>query len=100
PYFVTLTVKACKAKDLKKMLKGLIRAFKLITGKYRKRSQRKDDIKLVGVKSLECNFNPVKATYNPHLHVIVPNEETAKILIAEWLVKWTPSFARGVAQHK
>lgn len=55
--------------------------------------------KLVGVKCLECNFNSRTKTYNPHLHIIVPDVATAEILIAEWLKKWTWKFTRRAAQH-
>jgi hypothetical protein len=48
---------------------------------------------------LECNFNPVKRTYNPHLHLIVPNKEIANILIAEWLKIWKPKFTHRAGQH-
>lgn len=41
------------------------------------------------VRSLECNFNPYKRTYNPHFHLIVPDIETAEILVKEWLALWT-----------
>lgn len=99
PYFVTLTVKACKAPRLKIMLKGVIRAIKQINEKYRKRNQRGKGIKLMGVKSLECNFNPQKSTYNPHLHLIVANKEIADTLIKEWLCKWTPQYTTRAAQH-
>ena len=55
--------------------------------------QRGKGIQLIGIKSLECNFNPKKRTYNPHFHVIVPTREIAEILIKEWLLKWTPKHA-------
>ena len=98
PYFVTLTVKAYPLKSLRTMLKGVIKAFRQISGNYRKMNQRGKGIRLTGIKSLECNFNPVKRTYNPHLHVIVPNKETAEILIKEWLAKWTPRHALRQSQ--
>ncbi|MFN3405632.1 MAG: protein rep [Cytophagaceae bacterium] len=100
PYFVTLTIKACSGKSLKKMIKGIIRAFKRINGKYRKRNQRGKGIKLIGIKSLECNFNPKARTYNPHLHLIVANKEIAETLIDEWLQIWTKKFTSRLAQHK
>lgn len=99
PYFVTLTIRSCKSGSLKKMLKGCIRAFKQINEKYRKRHQRGLGELLIGVKSLECNFNPAKNTYNPHLHLIVSNKQTAEILIDEWLKKWTPKFTNIKGQH-
>jgi plasmid rolling circle replication initiator protein Rep len=99
PYFVTLTVKAVPARILKQRIKNLLRAFRIIINRYRKQNQRGKGLKLVGVKSLECNFNPMMKTYNPHLHIIVPNKQIANILIREWLLLWTKEFASKLAQH-
>ncbi len=89
-HFVTLTVKACTAKSLNKWVYGMKRAFELILNRCKKRHQRGQGIKLVGVKSLECNFNPERKTYNPHFHVIVPSKEIADLLVSEWLEQWKP----------
>lgn len=99
PHLVTLTIKACSAKSLRIFMQGVIKAFKQIVEKYRKRHQRKGTANLVGVKSLECNFNPIRRTYNPHLHVIVANEQMGRILIDEWLEKWTKGYTIRKAQH-
>jgi hypothetical protein len=89
PYLVTLTVKSPSAMKLKFMIeKGVLKAFKIITARYRKRNSRNKGMKLVGMKSLECNFNQHTKTYNPHLHLIVPNKEIAQILISEWMEIW------------
>lgn len=100
PHFVTLTVKSVSAQKLDWILKGIKRAFRQIREKYKKKSQRGTGIKLMGIKSLECNFNPVRRTYNPHLHIIVPNAEIAEILINEWLEKWKSKFTTPKAQFK
>lgn len=60
PYFLTLTVKSCKADKLGVYIRGFIKAIKRIIEKYRKRYQRGKGMKLIGVRSLECNFNPKK----------------------------------------
>jgi len=99
PYFVTLTVKSPPLKHLTKMMAKVVEGFGQIIEKHKKRSQRNKGNKLVGIKSLECNFNPIKRTYNPHLHLIVQNEEMAKLIIEEWLIKWTPRFSNAKAQH-
>jgi len=88
PYFVTLTIKAFGANRLNYLMRKILRAFQLINDKYRKRHLRGKGIKLIGIKSLECNFNPEKKTYNPHLHLIVGNKEMADTLISEWLALW------------
>lgn len=66
----------------------VLEGFSKIQAKYKKRNQRGNSIKLIGVKSLECNFNPKTQTYNPHLHLIVASKEIAELLIKEWLIIW------------
>ncbi len=99
PYFVTLTVKAHPAKDLPRLCKKLLKAFQLITQKYRKRAQRGIGPKLIGVRSLECNFNPVRKTYNPHLHIIVATREMADILVGEWKALWGKKLTYWKCMH-
>lgn len=100
PHFVTLTVRSVSAKNLKKwMEKGMIRGIKLIIDRQRKRHAVGHGIKLIGIRSLECNFNPVKRTYNPHFHLIVPNAETAELFKNEWLKLWTSKHTSRKAQH-
>jgi len=99
PYFITLTVKAVPAERLAWLFKAIHKAFRQILEKLKKRHQRGKGIKIMGIKSLECNFNPSRRTYNPHLHLIVPNKAVADLLMAEWLKKWTPEYAQPWAQH-
>jgi hypothetical protein len=63
----------------------MLKTFQKITQKHRKRYQRGSGLKLVGVKSLECNFNPVKGTYNPHFHIITKDKWMAEVILKEWL---------------
>lgn len=98
PYFVTLTVKSCPAHKLKFLIGKVLKVFNRIKEKHKKRHQRGTGTKLVGVKSLECNFNPLKKTYNPHLHIIVANKEMAEILVNDWLKIWPRKYADKKAQ--
>jgi hypothetical protein len=98
PQFLTLTIRAGKEHNLKRHLDGVYRAFNQIKDKHRKRFERGKGQKLMGIKSLECNFNPDKKTYNPHLHLLLPNKEIAELLIDEWLKKWTPRLANRKTQ--
>lgn len=86
--FVTLTVLSCNERNLDKWVNGMYRAFKLIKGRCNKRYQRGNGPKLIGIKSLECNFNATKRTYNPHFHILVPNREIADLLKKEWIHQW------------
>lgn len=98
PHFVTLTAKSVSKTKLKARFRSLNRGFKQILDKYKKRAQRGKGFKLKGIRSIESNFNPDKRTYNPHFHILVPNKETAEILVREWLEKCTPKFAQKQCQ--
>lgn len=93
PYFVTLTAKSVPAKSLKKRIADMNRGLRIIIERYKKRDQRGAGKKLMGIKALECNFNPVKRTYNPHIHLLVPDKETAEIIRNEWLKLCTKNFS-------
>lgn len=99
-YLVTLTVKACKAAALRSMLRQVLEKFRQIIAKLKKQHQRGKGIKVMGVRSLECNFNPKDRTYNPHLHIIVPDKATANLLMSEWLHRWGVWKTSGSGQHK
>ena len=99
PYFVTLTIKAFPLRYLRKAMKKVIAGFKFILSKHRKKNQRGKGIRLVGIKALECNFNPLKETYNPHLHIFVESKAIAEILIKEWLANWK-GYTSYKAQYK
>ncbi len=102
PHFVTLTVKSVKAKSLNRWIYGMNKAFTIIKNRCKKRHQRGTGIQLIGVKSLECNFNPIRKTYNPHFHIIVPNKEIAEVLKKEWMLQWNKTaiiHSSPKAQH-
>lgn len=89
-YFVTLTIKACKEDKLKNLFNAMYKAMSITLNRIKKRHQRSQGIKVMGIKSFECNFNPLTKTYNPHYHLIVPSKEIAELLIKEWLMTWKP----------
>jgi Replication protein len=99
PYFVTLTIRSVPMHKLKPVINSMQKGFTRIIAKYRKKNQRGNGLKLMGVKSLECNFNSRRKTYNPHFHLIVPNRKTANILIKEWLTTSKPGWNLPVAQN-
>ncbi len=88
PYFVTLTIRSIPAARLRLLLRKIVQGFQRIKDKYRKRNLRGKGIKLIGIKSLECNFNSKAKTYNPHIHLIVASKEIAEVLKREWLQLW------------
>lgn len=99
PHFVTLTVKSVTQAHLPGLLKAMQEVFTRITGRYRKQNQRGKGYKLVGIRSLEINFNPVAKSYNPHYHLLVKDEAMAEILVKEWLASWPSHVASPLAQN-
>lgn len=88
-HFVTLTVKSCTKRDLNLMMKKCKEGLQKVIDRNRKHVERGKGRKLKCIYSIECNFNPERYWYNPHIHLIVPDKETAEILIDEWLKQWT-----------
>jgi hypothetical protein len=101
PYFVTLTVKAVRAERLPYLIKNLLRGFQLIlNGNSKKLARGKTETKLIGFRSMECEFNPAKRTYNPHFHIIVPTKAVADQLINYWIGKAKiKGLIKRTAQH-
>jgi len=98
PHLVTITIKAVSARFLKKRMKDMLAVFKKIVRKFRKWHSRGKAIKLIGIKSLECNFNPFTKEYNPHFHIIVPNRSTGNLIIQEWQKAWGGKMVNSSAQ--
>lgn len=99
PYFVTLTAKAVPANKLQSRIDRMQLSMQKILARNKKRHQRGTGIKLEGIRALECNFNPIRRTYNPHFHLLVSTKAGAELLIEEWLKACTKEFASPKAQN-
>lgn len=99
PYFVTLTARSVPAYKLKSRMDRMLKSLKKILARNKKRHQRGTGIKLELIRALECNFNPIKRTYNPHFHLLVSSKAGAELIIREWLQQCTPKFALPDAQN-
>ena len=84
PHLVTITLKSVKAHHLNSRINQIIKAFQRIKDRCNKRHTRTGAMKIMGIKSLECNFNANKRTYNPHYHLIVPSREIGLYIMQEW----------------
>ncbi len=99
PYFVTLTIKSVPFYSLQLAMKSMIGEFQKIIEMQRKRSQRKKGLKIIGIRSLECNYNPETKKYNPHFHCVVASKEMADILVHEWCKRAKPGKVNRAGQH-
>ena len=85
-HFVTLTLPNCKAEELKGVITFMQATCKTIQEFFKKRHQRKSqDWQLVGIRKIECTYNPITSTYHPHFHFLIEGEIAAKELVSEWL---------------
>lgn len=96
PYFLTLTVKSQPRSNLKYWVSGMVKALQRIQDRCRKRNERGKGIKLRFIRSMECNFNPIRKTYNPHFHIITESEEVANVLKTEWIKTWNQKFEKSL----
>jgi hypothetical protein len=78
-YFVTLTLRNCKEKDLRKTVKWMISTW----SKIQKKIVRKEKIK--GFRKLEVTYNQKFNDYHPHFHAIINGENNSKKIIEQWI---------------
>ena len=93
-----MTVKSPNKERLELFLSKVLEGLQKIIKKYKTRYLRGKGPLLIGIWSLECNFNQEKKTYNHHFHILVSNKEIADILKMEWLALWTSKFTSPKAQ--
>jgi len=94
-YFLTLTVKAKPKQSLPKWIDGMFRAFDIILRKCRRKYKRGTGPKLIGIRCLESNFNPIKKTYNPHFHILIPSKEIGELIKKEWCALWNRRYLKS-----
>jgi hypothetical protein len=99
PYFLTLTVKSVPYNRLKPVMRSMVTEFRKIIDKYKKVHKRGKGTKLIGIRSLESNFNPVTKTYNPHFHILVASAEMGNILLNEWVNRGKSGRVNRAAQN-
>ena len=95
-YMVTLTVPNCKADDLKQTIYSMYESFRQVKDYVKTNYNRKlIDYKLVGVRKIECTYNPSRNDYHPHFHVIVKTKDMAQLLHDQWLVRQPSANVKG-----
>lgn len=97
-YFLTLTAPSVRAADIKNRFKKMNKIFRLMNAKLRKRGQRGTGEMVMGIRTLECNFNPTARTYNPHFHLLINGEAATKLIRMEWIEAWKPIYLSPDAQ--
>ena len=95
-HMVTLTIPNCKASDLRTTIYNMYESFRLVKMHFHNLRNRKSiDYKFIGVRKIECTYNPVRNDYHPHFHIIVKTKEMAQILHDQWLVRQSSANVKG-----
>ena len=81
-YFVTLTRPNVKGAQLREEIKTLTATIRTIVNLD---LRRKEKIKVVGVRKLECTYNTKRNDFHPHFHFIVSGRNQAFKLVEYWL---------------
>jgi hypothetical protein len=95
-HFVTLTVPNCTAENLADVIKEMKLISNRIRETLKKQYQRKQRATpLVGLRKLECTYNPSRKDYHPHFHFVVSNRQTADDLRSMWLTHFQAAKWQG-----
>lgn len=79
-YFVTLTVPSVQGSDLRDSIKQMIKIFICIKKSYQNKNKS-----IIGIRKLECTYNPKTGLYHPHFHIIASGGGVVHQLVTDWL---------------
>jgi plasmid rolling circle replication initiator protein Rep len=79
-----LTIPNVPENQLKESIQGMIYNFQKI-----RKCFHKHKIPFVGLRKLECTYNPRRNDFHPHFHILVDGKQAAERLISEWLQRYT-----------
>jgi hypothetical protein len=82
-YFVTLTVPNVKGAELKTTIDKILAEFRLIQKTFEKRKTP-----IIGIRKLECTYNPKSDSFHPHLHILISGKSVASNVLIEWLKRF------------
>ena len=103
PFTLVLSLTSPKAERLKETIEEMYSLLERIVDKYRKRASRGKGFRLIGIRSLECTYNPKDDTYHPHFHFVLPNKEIALAIQSEWMKEgrklWGVKAISQAGQH-
>jgi len=90
-WLITLTVPNVPAEELKGKIDDMILEFIKVINVF----VRRRNLRLNGIRKLECTYNEKLKTYHPHLHLLVDSREAGEALVDEWLKRYPEADRRG-----
>lgn len=101
PFFVTLTLPTCTIEELPERIKYIETTWRKIykrSHEKRVKEINEKDIRLNGVRSMECTLRP-DGMYHYHMHLIIDGFTNADWLVRQWL-KLNPEAYKGAQNIK
>ena len=77
----------CRGSELKTVIEEMQFIFNQIRKRFNQRYKRGTSEKFVGLRKLECTYDPIKNTYHPHYHLILESPVIAREFVKLWLDK-------------
>lgn len=84
-YFVTLTLKNIKDRELRNTIYEMNKTTTKIKSTIRQRHVRGKGERYLGLRKLECTYNPNTDEYHPHFHFIINGYDNAHELYYRWI---------------
>lgn len=81
--FVTLTIKNVMGENLRSAIQEMTKTFQNI-----RRDFHKKKIVFIGIRKIECTYNPKTNEFHPHFHLIVSGKLVAEQLVYKWLQRY------------
>lgn len=94
-YFVTLTLKNIKERDLRPTINQMQKTINGIKNTVRQRYKRGKGERFLGLRKLECTYNPNTDEYHPHFHFIINGSDNANELFYKWIDKTATAKYKG-----
>lgn len=95
-YFVTLTTPNVKSQLLRSEIDMMYKSWRAINHNIRK--TYKNNLK--GIRKLECTYNPIADSYNPHFHFLINGKSSAQLLIKLWLQRYPDASIKAQDMRK
>ena len=80
--FLTLTAPNVPANSLEYELDRYRDAWRYIQKKYWFKKGIRDGV--IGIRKVECTYNPIRDDYHPHLHLLLSDREFAEKVLLAW----------------
>ena len=89
--FLTLTIPNVSAKNLKSSIEDMVKSFV----KIKRRIERRNGIKIKGIRKIESTFSEKRRDFHPHFHFIIEGKANAEMLLKEWLIDGHKASRKG-----